>query len=999
MVFLFCFVTMSSERSQLGGYMSKFFATWDPQRISDFEAKLSDKDKPVFETAREFGVGIKQAWNFITNRDIKRVRQDERSDKSKPYDVRLVDLIASGELARKGISKILDILKSEMPDKLKGLTQAQLKKRAKELIWTDNLVVLLTSSIRDGLTPEKFAEYNPNIPISFVRERAKLISGVTISKHPVMFVPGMGRLDIRGMSAKDEAYELPATSINNPFEISVADGIESPSISILNGANLGIAYSRVIKDNVPRRALADARKNGDVAVILVNTIDVSTTKASAGPNFIRRAVISGINTSLAVLDPSYRPQAKDIIQSMPRDSVVYETIAEIYANVMDGWVKVSHRPNGEPEFDGPVFVVLGKKEADLIDSAAYQEIRYLTLVKQDKIMAEKKIAERAFISEKRKAKPSVKTLKALAKKIAELRREYQRTIVTNVRPEDRNRFAKIITAMVVKKFEESIPNCKVIGKNNTFIKFRNQVIEIVVPGHGRVTDMLLSSFVGAHGPKLLRKQLAPTSVVCHPYATNYRFTARQVSGRTNSNTVQMMVAPIAVDDDFLRGRLRNTVSSAHPIQNAIFDPQFKSGVLRLRLINGLIDPDVTSVGALDPDIKLAKGSAPAINKIPYLNTRYIWVETATDPHWGSRSKVYLWDNDRKIHLGVAEAAANMMREAGLFNGRMPIHMLTVNDDFTQGNHYETQFQPDPHEQDYLMIHKKWEKALADARARADIKEVLKIMEEMQKFTLSQYQIRGIDYPENQILAVFKRQIEPNIDFYDALLRRAKNSGILVKGVSQFQDDITYDSRDVAIINFGTGNHFARTVEKRLTEGFIFADKLRTMLLQNSFWMTNHEFVERYVRSPLYSNEYFAWGTVQAPGNGYEYGLAFSSTPPRMGSWNDPLLGAVRNDKQRGDYSNIATGRVTLKIYGDKHFLAQVNTADTIYHMGGAGTHTDQYGENGFAPNNAGVSFVGLPAFGPDKGPILTRTIRLDHLNKYYGEVRKFDWDSFLPNPV
>ena len=52
--------------------MSKFFATWDPQRISDFEAKLSDKDKPVFETAREFGVGIKQAWNFITNRDIKR---------------------------------------------------------------------------------------------------------------------------------------------------------------------------------------------------------------------------------------------------------------------------------------------------------------------------------------------------------------------------------------------------------------------------------------------------------------------------------------------------------------------------------------------------------------------------------------------------------------------------------------------------------------------------------------------------------------------------------------------------------------------------------------------------------------------------------------------------------------------------------------------------------------------------------------------------------------
>ena len=93
------------------------------------------------------------------------------------------------------------------------------------------------------------------------------------------------------------------------------------------------------------------------------------------------------------------------------------------------------------------------------------------------------------------------------------------------------------------------------------------------------------------------------------------------------------------------------------------------------------------------------------------------------------------------------------------------------------------------------------------------------------------------------------------------------------------------------------------------------------------------------------------------------------------------------------------GHKTLKIYGDKHFFSAVNTEHAFYHMCAAGTSTDLYGHRGFPPNNTGVSFVGLPADGPEAGPILLRHLHVEHIRKYFEKPYSFDWAGFLPNPV
>ena len=153
-----------------------------------------------------------------------------------------------------------------------------------------------------------------------------------------------------------------------------------------------------------------------------------------------------------------------------------------------------------------------------------------------------------------------------------------------------------------------------------------------------------------------------------------------------------------------------------------------------------------------------------------------------------------------------------------------------------------------------------------------------------------------------------------------------------------------------------------------------------------------------VKAPLYSNQFIAWGTIQAPG-GFEWGIDFRDTPTGGIDWSDTLLGVVRNDLHRGNYNRIMEGKVTLKNYGDKHFFGLVLTPWAVYHMSAADCHTDLYGERGFPPNNTGMSFIGLPANGPKSGPVLCRFLPFDHIRRFFEDGEEFDWESFLPNPL
>ncbi len=917
------------------------------------------------------------------------IKKTSIKHKKNVYDDRLAELIKLGALKSRGLDGLFQLIQKEFNSQVHGLTKKAFRLKVEQILWTKEVEGQLKDIVGHDLPLAKFEEHYSYIPKKIIEEKANRLSGVSNSKNPVQFLKGLGR--IGDLSDMDGNFKLPKTTMSSPLVIPTTN--PNPTVMLINGANIGLKHERLIKNNPVKRMLIDAKLRGDSAVIVVNPIDIEIKKA-AGPASIFRAFFSGQNINIDLLDPAYQAKARKIKDNPKSSKFVYEITAEKLVNIIEGgWSKISRGLDnkGLPEFDGPIFIGFGQKEAELIAAAAYWDLKRGTIIEWNKLGAEIRLVKSAISSaEKRGLTPL--ELKELENRLEGLINEQSRTTISNISVEDRQRFYSKVTNFIVKKFEEAVPNSKVVSQGTFYVKVQNEIIEFNVPKHLRVGGGLLADHVKKHGPRVLLGNILKTVIICHPYALNMRFTVREsVVEGGQRGSVQFCVAPIAIDAKFLAETLED---SGHPIAKVVFDGQFKPGVLRLNFVNGMLNVDNISIESLPkPSKKTAKVNG---SNGTYFDNKYIWVMTATDPHFGSRAREEFWCESRQQYLGVSDSAIQMMREAKLFEGKLPVHFYNVNDDWVQGNHFDTHKQPDQLMMSYTQIEREMKERVAAVRSAGPDK-VREVLADMQRFVLDQFRSRGSDWYQEQVIQVMERHLEPNLDFWNSILSGNVRAGLILKGVSEHKREL-FDARDVGFINCGSGNHTAATVQDNLTDGFIFADKIRTMLLSLPKWHDKKSFLDKAVAASLYGNKFFAWGTVKASG-GYEWGLEFRSDPPRMGSWSDPLLGAVNNDATRGDYGGYMTGRVTLKTYGDKHFFAAVSTRYAYYHMCAAGTHTDPYGERGFPPNNTGVSFVGLPVNGPDSGPILLRTLRVEHIREYFKKNLKIDWELFLPNPV
>jgi hypothetical protein len=381
--------------------------------------------------------------------------------------------------------------------------------------------------------------------------------------------------------------------------------------------------------------------------------------------------------------------------------------------------------------------------------------------------------------------------------------------------------------------------------------------------------------------------------------------------------------------------------------------------------------------------------------------KYIYICIVTDQHWGGRSKVWLWDALNQRFLGLAEGVFELMRRAGYGDGEklVPFHCLFKNDDQVQGQHFDAYKQPHPEELPYYIYERELRRKHQELVKEEDPIKRKKLSDQILWFVLHQRRIQGVDSTGEQMEMVLHEHLEPNIDIISGLIRRVHDRKIIIQGEQEILG-LPNSRRDLGVVNDGTGNHFLKTVDGHLTEGVIYANYTRHLLLTRDTWRDKGDFLMRYVRAPLTGISTVGYGIIQAPG-GYPWGLEFRNTPAAKGTdWGDPIRIWVRTDLQRGNPSRILEGRVTLKVCGDKHFFSYCRTNYAIYVMGPASTETDSYGELGFPPNNSGVLFVGLPAEGPKAGPILIRPLFYRQIKDYLeGKPRPFDWEAFLPNAL
>ena len=869
------------------------------------------------------------------------------------YGERLKKLVYDGSLVKLGLGKLYELLKKEFPAFGKKVSKKKLLAEVEKLIWDSATEDALRRVVRYQQPLDKFSKIHHYIPADFLQRKVKSLKGLTRIDYTAPFLRGMGR--IGDISSFDSNFELPKSSASNPYQTSVTK--KDPTICLINGANIGLKYPGVIEENPIRLALSDARKMGDDIVVMTNPFNIDSRKAAGGLR-VQKAFASGLKTSFERLDPYYKERL-----GRTQDEIIYETIAERFISILSGLFKIVKIPNGKLEFSGPILVVFGYIEEQFVANAAAWELGYRTRLEQEKVETE--IRSTRSMAKKSNDNDEKIALENEIERLVELK---ARIIQSNVSDETLRAYARKAMNFVVSRIEQSLPNVKIIGQGTTYIKAGDHTIELHIPNHLRVSDGLLDRYNRTFGTRAIMGKVARTVVICHPYSLGYRMTAREINHNNKRAVAKVFVTPVLVAGQFMRETLQSTVRQAHPISKAVFSTQFIPGTLRLRFQNGVAMADSLPIQCLSQKSK----------------PKYIWTMVATDPHFGSRMREEVWSDAVHGSLGVSDAVIQMLRDAKLLNnGSVPVHLYTVNDDPTNGDlYFGPRKQPHARQMSYQAIEKHIKTLTGEVAKR---------------FALEQFRLRGSDWLQEQIQQVLERHIAPNLDFFNSILQRVEKSKIAIKGVSKIYGNI-HDSRDLGAINWGTGNHFEGTVDKVMTEGILYAMNLKAWLKGSEAWRNKEDLVNQLVVAPLEGNQYFAWGTVQAPG-GYEWGIEFRSDPPRMASWADPLLATPRNDALRGDYGLFMTGRKTLKIYGDKHFFAAVNTETAYYHMGAPGVSTDLYGHRGFPPNNTGISFVGLPADGPESGPILLRPLHIEDIVEYFKKPYKFDWETFLPNPV
>lgn len=950
-------------------------------------------------------------------------RKEEKKDKSiqekkekkskkvleKAVNTRITDIIQRGILLQEnGLEKLYEQICKEFPDKQPG--KRLFSERVKKNIWAkiDKTVQEAVRLKLDSL--EGVQRIFPYIPKGLIAERGKyhkgLISGRAV-KLKGKALPGIGRIDLSGAIPD---FKMPNATFNEPLKIKTADP-KNWSIMFLNGSDLGIKYTPDIVGNAVRRALSDADERKDAAVILTNLICMDLKKAG-GPAKAMRAQIYGdnINPEL-VQDPDYKKTVEHILSELPVDKIIYRTPEELLNDLLGGWIKIGTKPakvtksgKEEPEYRGPVYIVFGLNEKALITAITYWEIRWWTIKEQARLRGEIKIAKQGLkAAEKDHDDEKIKEWNTSLESL-----EYQLAITTAsaVANQEFQRFFNYAQSVVVQKFESAIPNSKVIGQNTNYIEVNGEKIEIRIPSSSRVTDGLLNDYTSCYAPEVLRGKIVKAAVICHPWAVQFRATGREIDHDGKRDSMKVYVAPIAVDDEFLRQQLDSGYANVHPLLKAVYSPTFQAGVLRLCSTNGTIDADAVPVKALE-----AYKKYPAVKKndkngssLYTRGPKYIWILNCSDQHWGGRAREFMTDKESGMRVGVAEAVFQMMRRAGLCEGsNMRVHMFTSPDDPTQGYlKFNARTQPHPHQMPFNMIEKAALTFLQKAKNSHSLAAKDEFMEKLHNLLIYQLEKRGSDYLLEQMLQMMTRHIEANADAFSAILKRAQNANLIVKGVGHYVNAEFggYDTRNIGVINIGSGNHFTNTLEGELAEGPLYAQKLMDLLLSMNYWKDKKDLLEQLITSPFYSGECIGYGVIGVKGK-HEYGLELRASPTNMQGWGDPLRGHVHKDLQRGNYSRIFNNKLpVIKIMGDKHFFSSVITGYTVYHMCPSATHTDRYGDRGFPPNNTGVSFIGVPVDGPESGPVIIRSLLFDKIKDYIeNNPKPFDWERFLPNPA
>jgi len=933
--------------------------------------------------------------NFV--RDHHQKEKEKKAKVSlKADELELVEHLVVSNLLHKGRREFLVQALKDVRGIGSKIGYRGLSEKFDELVWSKERLQFIKEALRRNHDLDRIKKTLSVIPEKLINAKIKDLRGGQNNKAvygEIFSEVGQGRLVVSDEILKNAKVVLSKATLHEPYVIKTED--EKFSLSVINSPLVGAEYSQVLEENIILNSLELAESKHDDVVIFSGGLMFIDAKKSEGLLTTHRARTSGMTMNLKILDPRYRKDALDIRKNKPADDVVCETTREKFLNLASGWRKTVVDKNGNPVYNGKILITLGRAEEEIIEAAAHAEVTYILAVQRERIKEQRRGVKAELRYVENQDFPNQARIEKLRKEIEWLTIKEKRTISSNVSTEDRKRFFDVVRAWVIKTLEDTIPNAKVITQGTAFLNIGGKIIEVHQDREQGPTTTMLDEFMKKNaGRRSLDSTLPDVVFLINSFSVNYRWAVAQRYVEKKQTSTDVYQLPVALNKRFLLDQLRDVIRKGSPLERLLRHEQFEPGIFRLEYRNELWNPEPISIPTL-----LRKPLSGISPKQIKEQSEYAYIFVTSDQHIGHPWKSYYYDKKTGMFYGHDEAVFEILRRAYLKNGKLvPLHAYIDLGDQDQGHHYETQAEMHERTKDVRMILREF-KILENVIKNANGAEAAEKLNEMQKQILDQILIRGIHWPQYQMREYKRRVLEPNADMFASIVKRSQSAGIKAYGIEEYLTG-NPDMRSIAILTILGGNHFRNTVEGELNEGSFYAENIIDLLAADKSIGLSREELENIVRAPLHGSTSYGQGILKTGTNGYEWGISLRHEPSRKSGANgDPLREAIKNVLERGDFTGIFAGRKVIHLSGDIHRFGHVLTSDAVVLSVAAGTGGDPYGERGFSPNNIGNFVVGIPARGPEYGPIRIIQFNQDFVRSYFEKPWDIDWDRIFKDPL
>ncbi len=757
---------------------------------------------------------------------------------------------------------------------------------------------------------------------------------------------------------------IPRTDGLSPFEIKVKDS-DCPSIQIINSPLIGTLAPESEEADIFRNALRLAQAQNDDAVLIAGNL-IYCLVEKYGKQRPYRTQIVGLPLDPELIASSYPKAVLDEIgplsERIKNGKVVFLTI-KVYLDLIFKLVRQKFlNKDGKPIFEGLVYIVLGEIEESIAMYYANEALR--AEIFREKAFAHKQI--RKLRVELRKARKSsqIALINEILEKINDWQ-VYDRVLVLmgNISPTHINERRQEMINYLVHRIESDIPNSKVVGIGDTYMKAGHRSISVV---SDKVTESVRGGLAGRLRKKLYNYVKAhpgdkvPDVVFgggLNPWGVGLYASFRIRDRRSTMDDVRMsdiIQLPSCIDSHLYREIVRRMLKAKDRLARLASTTNFQSGILRLKFFEPAPIPKIDWYTSEFLSNKEIFGDDKKLEdfvngKDPRSKMVYSYKEGCT--HYGAVFVARYDSPDDKD--GRYIKLHNQVLFEAFVRDKSPIHLYQIDGDIQHWLNYQTFKEVDTNWKDpedllaTLTRIEKDEKLSAQERVK-----IIKIQSLLNSFRT------GVIQPEEQ-LEVFAKAIAPYSEFFKGVIERARAADIQMTG------NLNY-------IAIGQGNHnehtFKGNTDIRFSEAKMTRKELILILMRAGY---NPPDLEERVVACQISGVGMANGTFKIASLGklvYEYCI-FMKHKHGSSKTEDNMATMIRNFSHRGTSDDYEEGRFTINLGGDDHMGGHAVTRNAFHVKTGGQMFNGPFGlKLDFPKQNLFSSIWGVAAGGPTWGP-------------------------------